>query len=180
MFEDDPILIVEDNVYLALDLSNAIEDCHGRVVGPVRTVDDALAVLSGEEVSGVVLDFHLDDEDASPIAAYLASEGVPFVIHSHTELPPEITDLHPGVPVLMKPVHPSSVLECLLSEILKSRSSESAADQGLFLYRYKDGSSPAPYCGSLVAERHFRSAPALGVHDAHRYRTYPRTDGAQV
>jgi hypothetical protein len=33
MFEDKPVLIVQDNIYLALDL--------GRVVGPVSSVADA-------------------------------------------------------------------------------------------------------------------------------------------
>lgn len=121
MFEDDPILIVEGNVYLALDLSNAIEDWNGRVVGPVRTVGDALELLGSEPVSGAVLDFHLDGQDASTVAARLAEKGVPFVIHTHTDLPPDVMSIHSNVPVLMKPLHPSSVLECLLSQIRKSR-----------------------------------------------------------
>ena len=77
MFHRDRILIVEDNVYLALDLSNAIEDCNGRVVGPVRTVAEALSLIESHELSGAVLDYHLEDRDSSPIAACLAGEGVP-------------------------------------------------------------------------------------------------------
>ena len=121
MFHNDPILIVEDNVYLALDLSNAIEDFNGHVVGPVRTVAEALSLIENQQLSGAVLDFHLEDRDSSPIAACLADQGVPFVIHSCVDLPFEITSLYPSVPILMKPLHPSFVLECLLSEIRKTK-----------------------------------------------------------
>ena len=128
MLKDDPILVVEDNVYLALDLSNAIEDCNGRVVGPVRTVAEALSLIENEELSGAVLDFHMEGRDSSPVAACLAGRRIPFVIHSCVDLPVEVTDLYPRIPILMKPLHPSFVLECLMSEIRNSRSSESNPD----------------------------------------------------
>jgi DNA-binding response OmpR family regulator len=120
LFHHDRILIVEDNVYLALDLSNAIEDCNGHVVGPVRTVAEALSLIESQQLSGAVLDFHLEDRDSSPIAESLADQRVPFVIHSCVDLPFEITSLYSNVPILMKPLHPSFVLECLLSEIRKN------------------------------------------------------------
>jgi len=81
-------------------------------------------LLKTQEVSGAILDFHLEDQDSSPIAARLASQGLPFVIHSCVDLPCEVASLHPSVPVLMKPLHPSFVLECLLSEIQRSRGAE--------------------------------------------------------
>jgi hypothetical protein len=42
MLEDKPVLIVQDNIYLALDLCSAVEQLQGRVVGPVSSVADAL------------------------------------------------------------------------------------------------------------------------------------------
>jgi len=121
LFQHERILIVENNVYLALDLSNAIEDRNGHVVGPVRTVAEALSLIEDQGLSGAVLDFHLEDRDSSPIAACLTDQGVPFVIHSCVDLPFEITSLYPSVPILMKPLHPSFVLECLRSEIRKTQ-----------------------------------------------------------
>lgn len=45
MFSEAPILIAEKNLYLALDLSSAVEEMAGRVVGPASTVEEALALL---------------------------------------------------------------------------------------------------------------------------------------
>jgi CheY-like chemotaxis protein len=99
MFEKDSILIVEDNVYLGLDLSNAVEDLNGRAVGPARTVPEALSLLTNQRISGAVVDFDLEEQDASPVAAHLASQGVPFVLHSCVDLPAELTCLYPDVPL---------------------------------------------------------------------------------
>ncbi|MFL6737928.1 MAG: hypothetical protein ACJ8FC_05160 [Sphingomicrobium sp.] len=128
IFEDDPILIVEDNVYLALDLSNAIEDQNGRVVGPVRTVADALSLLKSEAISGAVLDDHLDDRDALSMAAHLADRGVPFVIHTNTDLPADLIARHPGVPILKEPLHPASILDSLVKEIDRLRAAARTAE----------------------------------------------------
>ena len=45
MLGDKAVLIVEDNVYMALDLSQAVEELNGRVIGPVGTVAEALALI---------------------------------------------------------------------------------------------------------------------------------------
>lgn len=46
MFSEAPVLIAEDNVYLALDLSMAVEEMQGRVVGPASSVAEALTLLA--------------------------------------------------------------------------------------------------------------------------------------
>jgi two-component SAPR family response regulator len=120
MFCDAPILIAEDNLYLALDLSNAVESMKGRVVGPVSSVSEALFVLDMQYVAAAIVDCSLADRDCAPLAWQLAERGVPFVIHAAEPLPKDIGELHPDVPVLMKPVQPDAVLTCLLDEIRKN------------------------------------------------------------
>lgn len=117
MFSDKAILIVEDNVYLALDLSQAVEESDGRVIGPVGTVAEALLLIEQEPIAAALLDSQLADRDVTPVVIVLAAKGVPFVIHSTTGLPPEIEQLHPDVPVLVKPQHADSILTCLLAEM---------------------------------------------------------------
>jgi DNA-binding NtrC family response regulator len=118
MFEDQPILIVEDNVYVALGLSSAVEERQGRVVGPAGSVSEALHLIDNVHVAGAILDFHLPDGDVSTVAAKLAGKGVPFVIHTECGLPAAFADLHGDVPVLLKPVDPQSVLTTLHGQIL--------------------------------------------------------------
>jgi len=117
MFENQPILILEDNVYVALGLSSAVEERQGRVVGPAGSVSEALHLIDSQHVAAAVLDFHLPDGDASPVAAKLAGKGVPFVIHTDTGLPPSFAELHSGVPVLQKPIDPQSLLTVLHGQI---------------------------------------------------------------
>jgi DNA-binding NtrC family response regulator len=117
MFEDQPILILEDNVYVALDLSSAVEERQGRVVGPAGSVGEALHLIDNVHVAAAVLDFHLPDGDASPVAAKLAGKGVPFVIHTDAGLPMSFADLHSAVPVLQKPIDPQSLLTVLHGQI---------------------------------------------------------------
>lgn len=45
MLTDKPVLIVQDNIYLALDLAAVVEQLDGRVVGPAATIAEALALL---------------------------------------------------------------------------------------------------------------------------------------
>jgi DNA-binding response OmpR family regulator len=116
MFSEAPILIAEDSLYHALDLSNAIEDKAGRVVGPVSTVAEALFLLDKQHVAGAIVDCELADRDAAPLARRLIEKGVPFVIHTASPLP-HVVALQPEAPVLMKPLQPEAVLTCLLDEI---------------------------------------------------------------
>src|SRR3954469_16941269 len=109
MFSDAPILIAEDNLYLALDLSNAVEDMDGRVIGPASTVLEALSLLASQTVAAAIVDCQLGDRDVGPLAERLAERGVPFIIHTSTPVPRAIGDRHPQVPVLMKPLQSSAV-----------------------------------------------------------------------
>jgi len=121
MFSGAPILIAEDNLYLALDLSIAIEEMDGRVVGPAPSVADALKFLATHHVAAAIVDCQLIDRDAAPLARQLAERQVPFVIHTATSVPAMVTEFHPHVPVLMKPLQPRAVLACLLDEMRKMR-----------------------------------------------------------
>jgi len=121
MFATAPILIAEDNLYLALDLSNAIEDLDGRVVGPVSTVSEGLFLLGMQYVAAAIVDCTLADRDAAPLAWQLRERSIPFVIHSAAAVPSVIVEAHPEVPVLTKPLQPSAVLTCLLNEMRKGK-----------------------------------------------------------
>jgi len=117
MFGDKPILIVEDDAYWALDLSMAVEEWDGRVVGPVGTVAEALAILEDEQIAAAVLDANLADRDVTPVVILLAEKRVPFVIQTGTALPADLAEVYPNLPVLMKPSQPTIVLARLLNEM---------------------------------------------------------------
>jgi CheY-like chemotaxis protein len=77
------ILVVEDEFFIAEELRDAFEDVGAMVVGPVATVDAALAVVrSVEPLDGATLDMTLGSERSYEVARALLERGVPFVILS--------------------------------------------------------------------------------------------------
>jgi DNA-binding NtrC family response regulator len=120
MFSEAPVLIAENDLYQALDLSIAVEEMDGRVAGPASSVAEALTLLATHDIAAAIVDCHLADRDATPLARQLAERRVPFVIHTAHSLPQTIAELHPDVPVMMKPVHARALLTCLIGEMRKS------------------------------------------------------------
>lgn len=119
-----PILIVEDEHFIAMDLAIAIEDLGGCAVGPVATVAEALALLVSETIKAAILDANLLDRDVTPLALLLVERAVPFVIHTGTGMPPTLAETHPDLPVVMKPARSTAVLAALLQQV--------SPDRGLF------------------------------------------------
>ena len=124
MLTDKAVLIVEDNVYLSVDLSAAVEELEGRVIGPVCSVADALLILDTELVSAAILDCELPDSQVTPVARRLVEKGVPYVIHTGTVVPQALTLLCPGAPVLMKPIKPMQVVATLADHVAQSGKSD--------------------------------------------------------
>ena len=119
MLRDKPVLIVEDNVYLALDLSNAVESLNGIVVGPVGTMDEGFAIIDRQDIAAAVLAFDLPDTSIIPLARALIKKRVPFVIHSDAFIPSSLSALRPGIPVLIKPIDPHDVVSILAHEVAR-------------------------------------------------------------
>jgi len=97
-----PILVVEDEFLIALDIVAALENAGIAVVGPVSTVSDALAAIEGGPLRGALLDAHLGGESAGRIADVLAARGLRFAFvsgYGRESLPPS----HSSAPLVRKP-----------------------------------------------------------------------------
>lgn len=119
MFRDRLVLIVEDNAFLALDLSQAIEELDGRVAGPTAHVSEAIELLDREDIAAAIVNCHLKGQDVVVLTGKLAERDVPFIFQVETNLPENVGALHPEVPVLRKPIQPQTVMECLIAEMHK-------------------------------------------------------------
>ncbi len=60
------ILLVEDEMLIALDMESTLADVGHRVT-TASTVDEAMQVLSGGGIDMAVLDFHLREGDTSTL-----------------------------------------------------------------------------------------------------------------
>jgi CheY-like chemotaxis protein len=119
-----PILIVEDEAYIALQLQAAIEDAGGQVVGPVGSVAAALVLLQTVVVAAAVLDVQLADRDVTPVAEALTARNVPVVFQSAKNLPPDLQRRCPDAVVYKKPVAAEALLRTLLEITKRSNPSD--------------------------------------------------------
>lgn len=105
MLNRAPILIAEDQPFIALDLALAIEDAGGEVVGPAGSVEEALALLArpARPIVGAILDVNLVDGDCSAIVEILVDLNVPIILQTGTGLPPALAARFPDLVVHIKP-----------------------------------------------------------------------------
>lgn len=76
------ILIVEDDLLVAMSLETFLSAEGCSVLGPVSRVDKALRLLEREEPDAVILDLNLRGESSTAIAETLQKRGIPFVVLS--------------------------------------------------------------------------------------------------
>ncbi len=74
------ILVVEDELVLAMELEALVTRLGHAVLGPVPTVGRALALLERKQPDAALLDVNLGGEPATPVAEALLERGVPFVL----------------------------------------------------------------------------------------------------
>jgi DNA-binding response OmpR family regulator len=74
------VLIVEDEMLVAMELESMLKQQGCSVLGPAPTVARALALLDHERPEAALLDLNLNGEPAIPVAAALSAHGVPFVL----------------------------------------------------------------------------------------------------
>lgn len=108
------ILVMEDDGLLAMMMSEMLGRLGYEVVGPCRTVDDALARIQSEAIDVALLDVNLGNGETSyPAAELLGQRGVPFVfLTGYGE--GSIDEAFKGRPIMSKPFS-----FALLSELLQ-------------------------------------------------------------
>ncbi|MDQ2860385.1 MAG: hypothetical protein M3T55_06590 [Pseudomonadota bacterium] len=110
MLNDCRVLIAEDETLVASELSHSVEAAHGEVVGPFATVKDGLVYLEYGDVHAAILDVHLADRDAAPLAMALLNRGRHVVFHTASVVPTEITHRYGDVTICHKPMAPDRVI----------------------------------------------------------------------
>lgn len=108
------VLIVEDEYYLADDLSRSLSAGGAQVVGPVGTLEEAEGKVSEGAFDCAVVDMNLRGDFAYAVAERLGESGVPFVIttgYNQASLPDRLQD----VPRVEKPFAPGDVVQLLVA-----------------------------------------------------------------
>jgi CheY-like chemotaxis protein len=76
------ILIVEDEMLVAMALEDLFRQLGCEVLGPANSVERALSMLERMQPDVALLDLNLNGEPVTPVARALTDRGVPFVVTS--------------------------------------------------------------------------------------------------
>ena len=75
------VLVVEDDMFTAAALCQALQERGATIVGPARDVASALALIaSTDEIDAATLDVDLGGERVYPVADALVRRDVPFIL----------------------------------------------------------------------------------------------------
>jgi DNA-binding response OmpR family regulator len=106
------ILVVEDEALVAMLVEDALIDAGFAVIGPARTVSQALEMLKADPPDAAVLDLNLGGENSVSVADALAARAIPFLVatgYGAAGLPAHLKH----IPVLPKPYDPADLTVAL-------------------------------------------------------------------
>ncbi|MBI0538526.1 response regulator [Roseomonas sp. KE2513] len=108
------LLVVEDEYFLADDLSKALRAEGAKVIGPAPSVDAALDLLDEtDQLDGAVVDINLQGETAYPVADALMDRAIPFLFATGYDAV-HIPRKYGNVPRCKKPTDAAEVVRRLL------------------------------------------------------------------
>lgn|SRR6056297_2797670 len=107
------ILVAEDEMIVAFDLCETLEEAGFEIDGPHATVASAERALEGTVPDIALLDVSLQDDLSYNLAKQLVARGVAVVFHSGLHTRDSVRRNFPDVPVLLKPCPPAEVLEAI-------------------------------------------------------------------
>jgi len=108
------VLVIEDEMMVAMGLEMALEDAGYDVVGPVGNLTTGLEAARGEAISLALLDINVRGEQVFPLADVLAERGIPFAFltgYGREVLPPRFAT----AATLAKPFHQCDLLATVAS-----------------------------------------------------------------
>lgn len=112
MGEQKTVLIVEDELIIAMDLEQSLEDLGWTVLGPASTAKKAFQLLEKKTPNVAILDFNVRGGTSEELALGLMERGVPVVFLSGDSTTTQIEGLK-DCRVLAKPVKMDTIKDVL-------------------------------------------------------------------
>ena len=99
------VLLVEDDAVLGFELQSALSDSGFDVIGPARTLQEALTLAADKQLSAAVLDIHLGGVMVFPVAEYLRARALPILFITGYDIGAVAPEPLRNAPVMQKPVN---------------------------------------------------------------------------
>jgi len=116
-FRNQEVLIVEDELLIALDLERIVKQLGYIVLGPAASIEKALDLLSRSSPSAALLDINLSGVLVVPVAKACQDRGIPFLLvtgYGRLSLQEPILD---SAPRIRKPFDKGSIKSALVDLI---------------------------------------------------------------
>lgn len=111
--ENLTILLLEDDLLLAMDMEEFLTDRGYEIAGPYGRVGEALEAIQTMHVDGAVVDLNLHGEMSFPVIELLQARDVPVIVCSGYAELPELKQRLSGLPLLAKPWNPRKLCQLL-------------------------------------------------------------------
>ena len=114
------ILVVEDELMVAMALEMVLADAGYDVVGPIGRMEQALETAAQENVDFALLDVNVRGEEVFPVANILADRGVPFTFltgYDRSSLPAALAEAQ----ILSKPFKARELLAAVNAMVSSAR-----------------------------------------------------------
>jgi len=117
--ERPKILIVEDEMIIAMMLEEMLDDLGCTVAGLATKPEEALAIIETEPMDAAILDVNLNGAHSFDIAAALDARGVPFMFSTGYGSIAGMDDRYRTRPVLRKPFRQDELQNVLNAVLAK-------------------------------------------------------------
>ena len=107
-------LLVEDNMFIALDTEDMLRRLGATRVDIARSVAEALSLRSERQYTFALLDVSLGAGNSLPVARALLARGTPFVFGTGYGEGHSLDASLATVPIISKPYHPDSLRKTLM------------------------------------------------------------------
>lgn len=108
------ILIVEDEIFVALDLQSELEAAGAILIGPATSLDAALVAANDPTLDAAIVDVDLKGERSFPVAEVLTRNGTPFIWHTGVIDRDVFVASFPDITVIEKPTHDGAIIDAVL------------------------------------------------------------------
>jgi DNA-binding response OmpR family regulator len=107
--EPASILLLEDDLLLAMDMEDHLIESGYRIIGPFGRIVDALDAIPRNKLTGAIVDLNLHGELSFPVIEALQARSIPVIVCSGYAELPELKSRLAGLPLLPKPWSPQKL-----------------------------------------------------------------------
>ena len=107
------ILLVEDDLLIAMDMEEVLRDLGCEIVGPYGRLSDAIKAAGELPFDGAIIDLNLRGELSFPLIEALRTRSVPCLLCSGYADLPEMRSQLNGIPKLTKPCNHEALIAAM-------------------------------------------------------------------